>query len=114
MFPQALSGTEPLFLASLKAVKDQKMLYQPVRDHYRCPEDFLTFDLAGKLSAEQGYFRFGRNAVCYGRSSSGTRVQEFNDSLYDVRADVVVENGYVNLPFNPTEVVNNLRLERYA
>jgi hypothetical protein len=73
----------------------------------------VTFVLAGEMSAEQGYFRFGQDVVCYGRSCAGALVQQAQGPLYDVLPDVRVENGTVRLPFDPTEVIDNLRLERY-
>ena len=82
-------------------------------DYYRCPEDLVEFVVAGRLSAEQGYFRFGDNAVCYGRSGNGTRQDRVGETLYDVLADTQVEEGRVDLRFDPSEVVDNLRLERY-
>src|SRR5450631_374788 len=95
-------------------MEDPKLISQTVRDHYRCPEDFLTFALSGNLSSERGHFRLGPDAVCYGRSSTGARCQRAEGPLYDVLADVRVENGSVKLPFDLTEVIDNLRLERYA
>ena len=45
---------------------------QAILEHYRCPSELLQIALRGELSRGSGFFRFG-NAVCYGRSSSGTR-----------------------------------------
>jgi len=83
-------------------------------DRYRCPDDFLQFDLAGRLSADSGYFRFGHDAICYGRSVSGYRTDHPRSLLYGTLRDVRSKGSTVLLPFNPTEVINNLRLERYA
>jgi hypothetical protein len=90
------------------------MLSQAVNDRYRCPE--RVFDLVPnkQLSAAAGYFRFGTDTICYGRSCSGTRGPRPNSSLYDTRRDVVVHDGKISLPFDPTEIIDNLRLERYA
>jgi hypothetical protein len=95
------------------AVKNPDMLSQTLRDRYRCPGDLLGFVLGGQLSSDQGYFRFGPDAVCYGRSSAGTRVPRVEASLYDVLADIGVEHGSIRLPFDPTEVIDNLRREGY-
>ena len=83
-------------------------------DRYRCPDDFLQFDLTGRLSADSGYFRFGHDAICYGRSASGYRTDHPRSLLYDVLRDIKSQGSTVLLPFNPTEVIDNLRLERYA
>jgi hypothetical protein len=51
--------------------------------------------------------------VCYGRSSEGYRTPEVDSALYDVRNDVTVSRSAVSVPFDPTEIISNLRLERY-
>lgn len=83
-------------------------------DRYRCPDDFLQFDLSGKLSSDSGYFRFGHDAICYGRSASGYHADHAWSLLYGTLRDVETKGSTVLLPFNPTEVINNLRLELYA
>lgn len=83
-------------------------------DRYRCPEGFLHFGLAGTLSSDSGYFRFGQDAVGYGRCATGYRTLHADALLYDVLGDLKAANSAVLLPFSPTEVIDNLRLERYA
>ena len=83
-------------------------------DRYCCPEDFLHFELAGTLSSDSGYFRFGQDAVGYGRCATGYRTLHADALLYDVLGDLKTANSAVLLPFSPTEVIDNLRLERYA
>jgi hypothetical protein len=89
-------------------------LAQAVNDHYRCPENFFDFVLSGPSSSDQGYFRFGSNTTCYGRSCSGVRQPGAEPSLYDALGDVRVDDAKLRLPFDPTEIIDNLRLERYA
>ncbi len=93
---------------------DLGMLGRVVSDHYRLPEKFVDFDLGGQLSPDQGYFRFGPNVTCYGRTCAGVRNAQVGSPLYDTMKDVVVDNGRVELPFDPSEIVDNLRLERYV
>jgi hypothetical protein len=83
-------------------------------NHYRCPEDFLQFDLAGPLSNDRGYFRFGSAAIAYGTTSAGERAGRARDALYDVAGDVVAKGSTILLPFSAGEVIDNLRCERYA
>ena len=90
------------------------MLSQAVHDHYRCPNDFLNFVLTGKLSSKEGYFRFGPHATCYGRSCLPTPESDFEPLASDLAKEVVVSDGSLTLPFDPTEIIDNLRLERYA
>ena len=83
-------------------------------DHYRCPETFATFTLSGELSEDSGYFRFGPDAICFGQSSSGFRAGHATDELYDALTDVALDGAMLQLPFSPSEIVANLRYERYA
>ena len=82
-------------------------------DYYRCPDRFLDFELKGPLSADEGFFRFGPS-ICYGSSCSGRRSSRVDNALYDVLGDVLIQNSKATLPFSPTEVIDNLRLERYV
>src|SRR5215471_13042220 len=85
---------------------------QGLVDYFRCPETFLKFALRD-LADETGYFRFGCGVTCYGRSFGGHGAHKVQRVLYDVAQDVVFNGSSVYLPFDPTEIVQNLRLERY-
>jgi hypothetical protein len=102
-------------LAFKGTVPPSSPLTRNVFEHFRCPENFLDFAANGKISSNAGYFRFGSNTLCYGRRCKSTRDSEVQSSSpYDVLDDVVIGDGQVGLPFNPSEVIDNLRLERYA
>jgi hypothetical protein len=90
------------------------MLNRALLERYRCAENLADFALRGELSPEAGYFRFGANTVCYGRSATGTRSQELVPGLYDTDRDVTISDSHVGLPFDPDNIIDNLRLERYA
>ena len=83
-------------------------------DRYLCPEHFVDIQLNGQLSDHAGYFSFGPKTICYGRSASGFRADRADATLYDALADVTVHGTTVGVPFNPSDVIDNLRLERYA
>src|SRR5580704_4787680 len=80
-------------------------------DHFRCPERFLRLHLAEPLSADRGYFRFGPGIICYGQSSRGFRSSQIGAGLYDALSDMVTGEDSIDVSFNPTEVIDNLRLE---
>jgi hypothetical protein len=101
-------------VSSRPMVNSALMLSQAVRDRYRCPEDFLNFELSGDLSADEGYFRFGPNVIGYGRSSSGSRKAQPDSALDDLGETWAARQGTLTLPFDPSEIIDNLRLERYA
>jgi hypothetical protein len=82
-------------------------------DYYRCPEEFARCFLNGTPSRQRGHFRFGPEAICYGSISKGTLHHHADGELYDAANDTVFERGALSLSFDPDEVVDNLRLERY-
>ena len=80
---------------------------------YRCPADALPdFDVPGTLKNPKGFFRFGSNAICYGRAAGEVR-SDVNSRLFDVSSTVSCEKGRMALPFDPSEVIDDLRYERY-
>ena len=89
------------------------MIERALIDYYRCPADLVTMSLSGELSADSGYFRFGSN-ICYGQSSIGARAPGPRDALYDTLPALTSEDGRLRVPFDPSQVVENLRRERYA
>jgi len=87
---------------------------QAFLDYYRCPDTFVDFVLAaGQPNGNRpGYFTFGPGLTCYGKSGMDgceTAADLLPDALEQVRT---VESTCI-LPFDPTEIANNLRLERY-
>jgi len=83
-------------------------------ERYRCPDTFAHVMLTGRPSQESGYFRFGPHAIGYGQCSVGFRAARATDDLYDVLQDVAAAGSILRLPFHPSDVVANLRHERYA
>jgi hypothetical protein len=67
---------------------------------------------ADPLPPDEGYFRFGE-AVCYGRQTVGSPSPRADGSLVDVSRSLSSADGQVILPFNISEVLDNLRHERY-
>jgi len=89
-------------------------LGQAMSDRYRCPEDLFDFELREQLSSSSGYFQFGPNGICYGRSCSGAVASRPESTVQDLAEDVTFRGGKLFLPFDPAEIIENLRLERYA
>ncbi len=84
-----------------------------MRDRYRCPERFLDFGLADRLSRDPGYFQLGPGTICYGRSLLDANQSQPSFPLCDLLPSVAIDKSQALLPFDPTEVIDNLRLERY-
>ena len=87
---------------------------QELTGYFRCPEEFVDLRRPENLSGDSGYFCFGPDTICYGRSSAGFRARRVSHHLYDVKDDVRFHNAGAVLPFDPAEVVSNLRYERYV
>lgn len=83
-------------------------------EYYRCAGEASSFALLGGLSAKPGYFRFGPDTICYGRYVGREPARRAGDQQFDALRDTAIKNGTVHLPFNPSEVLDNLRLETYA
>lgn len=82
-------------------------------DYYRCPESQGKLALRETPSAARGYFRFN-NAVCFGRCSGGSMSSSAESALHDAFADTKTGDGTIYLPFDLTEVMDNLRCEHYV
>jgi hypothetical protein len=87
----------------------------PIVEYYRCEQELADFYQRAPLSDASGFFRF-RDAVCYGQCSGGTPARSMEESLYDCAASIPALNGHgaMRLPFDPAQIMDNLRMERYA
>jgi hypothetical protein len=84
-----------------------------LQNRYHCPKGFFDFTVSGELFSDVGYFQFGPNAICYGRSSSGGDKPGAAHLLHDVLRDTGMEDAKLRLPFDPDEIIENLLLEKY-
>ena len=82
-------------------------------DFYRCPQLAAEFTLAADLRPIAGYFRIKDGPICYGRLSEVQPAATANGTLPEACPQVREEGKTVFLPFDPAEVVANLRLEKY-
>jgi hypothetical protein len=89
------------------------MRVNTLADHYRCNEAYGTFRLSRPLTPDEGYFKLD-DAVCFGRTATGFVGTSVDSDLYDATEDVTIDRWGVTLPFDPGEVIENLRYERYV
>jgi hypothetical protein len=82
-------------------------------DYYRCPEEFARFGIAQELGQTPGFFRFGNQITCFGRSAVPVAKMS-NGDLPDVVPFKQVGGGEIMLPFDADELLENLRRERYV
>ncbi len=83
-------------------------------DYYRCPQRYVKLAQKEALSEQRGYFQFGADAVCYGKYSGRRVADSCANTLHDAFPDTTNNDGITYLPFDLTEVLDNLRCERYA
>src|SRR5712692_6519760 len=87
---------------------------QLLTERFRCPADLAGFSVTGGLSSDPGYFQLGPGVICYGQCASGTPAKRVTDPLHDARQHVTLNgSSSVPLPFDPIQVLDNLRCERY-
>lgn len=86
---------------------------QLLKDHFKCPDISVAFSIDERESRDSGYFRFGTDTVCFGQCASVVPTHSAGDPLEDCSQDVYIEKGRVRLPFDPLQVVDNLRYEFY-
>lgn len=81
--------------------------------HFRTPEGLIRFGLRADLPERPEFFRLGSELTCYGRhweKSPGRLECNFHDASEDVRRS----GARCLLPFDPSEIAESLRCERYA
>ena len=86
----------------------------PIVSYYRCPPRYIRWEVVEPRGGELGFFRFGSHAIAYGSCSATKVSQNTVGPLEDSLLKATVSNGTVRLPFNLTDVIDNLRLERYV
>jgi hypothetical protein len=79
---------------------------------FRCPEQYADLAIAGGLSSNQGYFTFA-GAVCYGRAAGARPAEYFGDSLPATSVSGAQAGSRACLPFDLSDVIGNLRHEKY-
>ena len=87
---------------------------QALSDYYRLPAGLVGGVSAPDFSGNIGFFRFGPDAICYGRCASGVSSNIENSQLFDASHGLRLDKTEVHLPFDPDQVIENLRHERYV
>ncbi len=86
----------------------------PLVEYFRCPEHFVKLELDGALSGAMGYFQFKEGTICFGQYNRGTPTKYCSHSSPDAAQSAKYDAGSLKLPFDLSQVVDNLRLERYC
>ncbi|HEX8814390.1 MAG TPA: hypothetical protein VF753_02720 [Terriglobales bacterium] len=82
-------------------------------DHFRCPAEFIDIKFNRQPSTQATCFRFGHE-TCYGQLTTEFALNHPHEKgLFNAEANTAFQNGSLSLPFDPDDVIDNLRLERY-
>jgi hypothetical protein len=82
-------------------------------EYFRFPEEFGDLGTCRNLTDKPGFFQFGQGIKCYGQYANSDSQRTTDGQIIDVLGNVRFEGGRVELPFDFTQIINNLRLERY-
>lgn len=84
-----------------------------VIDYFRCPEQLFCVKARHDSSSEPGYFRVGDQLLLYGRLAKSAVSSTPISQLTDAAPTIIKEGSTTVFPFDPTEIAENLRGERY-
>lgn len=90
-----------------------KSMGNHLSEYFRIPEDLRCSFTHQELTGAPGFFRFGPETICYGRCGSGPTAKTYSSHLYDALPEARTVDQCVRLPFDPADVIDNLRSERY-
>jgi hypothetical protein len=83
-------------------------------DYFRCPDSFAEFDIDEAVGRDEreGFFRFGPDLICYGRAA-GETARTPEGPLPELLVAVQSDGQSCVLPFEPAQVAESMRRERY-
>src|SRR5574340_722959 len=82
-------------------------------EYFRCPEQLISLETCPDPPSESGYFRLGDHLVLYGHLDNGAVSSTVTSQLTDAAPAIGRAGSTTLLPFDPAEVVENLRGEKY-
>jgi len=95
-------------------MRGQNLMKSSFLDYFRSHHAVEALHASEQLSMDAGFFRWGEDTVCYGRSAAGFRSDRVDSSLYNVLDDTQLHSANAILPFDDEEVIENLLYERYT
>jgi hypothetical protein len=87
---------------------------QALSSYYRVPDCLLGRIWSPTPTGGSGFFKFGPNALCFGQSASGVAKRVQDAGRYDALPYAVVDGADVHLTFDPNEIIEGLRREKYV
>lgn len=90
-------------------------MIQALSDYYGLPAELFgeLSPISDVASGEEGFFQFGEQHICYGKNRTGVSADVTGSGQFDAMKNVCVEGKMIRFPFEFTQVIENLRRERY-
>ena len=82
--------------------------------YFRCPDEYTRVTCEDALSIPMGYFRFGEGVTLFGRLAGNSVSPDPGPEIYDAARGVRIGDGVICLPFDLSDVVDNLQREAYV
>jgi hypothetical protein len=92
---------------------DAMRVMSSVRDYFCCPDEYVKYSIGAELCPTLDYFNLGPDAVCYGRLLRRACHLHPESSWPASSTEAESSGTQLVVPFDPNEVIDNLRLERY-
>jgi hypothetical protein len=86
---------------------------EALSEYYRAPGSLLGEISVTSQSGHEGFFRWGRDTICFGHCVSGVSAKFEKAPLCDTLTNGHAGGAVVKLPYDPARVIENLRHERY-
>jgi hypothetical protein len=84
-----------------------------VVDYFRCPEELVSFQISKELSSDSGFFRVLDDLVVYGQLGNAKPAERVTANLPTAIIQSTEKQDRCVFDFDPNQVVENLRRERY-
>ena len=88
-------------------------MMQRFLEHTKCPPSYVDPITWSPASRKEGFFTVG-GFTLYGRTDGGVPARNYTNNLVAIDSCIAHNNGSVVLPFDATEIIDNLRLEKYV
>lgn len=93
---------------------DRQICCDLLRDYYRVALPPLDLWVSQDPGDSTGFFRFGADIVCFGKSSGGTSPDFQGSETLDVSRGIEVADSVAHLPVDFSSIIENLRKEHYV
>ena len=88
-------------------------MVEALSDYYRTPDNQFDETPVTRPSGDEGFFQLGPGAICYGQCLTGVSASLDKSELSNALPTTCHGEAGMQLPFDPSAIIQNLRHERY-